>query len=428
MPGRIGVRGIYLHLKKGSPRSIAMIVLALVLCLGPATGVQAQVVHQEVVDTVPTPVPQLDVVDVIKMALGIKRDPLRKSERKGETGPFFSIIAYPGYAIATGFAGVGVANISFRTKKNPKGTLSFINNQFQYTQYNQVIFQSLSNFYTSDEKWQFPGDVRFFHFPTYTYGLSSNSLPSAADNIDYEHFRFYRTVYRQVYDNTYVGLGYNMDYRWNIKDHNANANGTLSDYQRYGLTRSSMSSGFSANFLYDSRDNANRPIKGNYVNIQFNTWDKPFGSTSNWNSLVIDIRQYVPVTHKWYTVFAFWGYAWITLNGKPPYLDMPSVGWDSYNNTGRGYAAGRYRGRSMLYFETEFRFDILRNGLLGGVVFGNVETLSDYPGKYFGAIQPGGGMGLRIKFNKHTQSNSSIDYGFGTHGSNGLATNLNEVF
>ena len=82
----------------------------------------------------------------------------------------------------------------------------------------------------------------------------------------------------------------------------------------------------------------------------------------------------------------------------------------------------------MLYFETELRFDILRNGLLGGVVFGNLQTLSGNPGRYFGDLQPGGGAGIRIKFNKHTSTNSALDYGLGSHGSRGFATNLNEVF
>ncbi|MCW3128224.1 MAG: surface antigen [Bacteroidetes bacterium] len=406
---------------------IRAVALTLLLCAGLSPDSKAQV-KPDAVDTVPTAVKQLDVVDIIKMVLNIKQDPLRKIDKKGSTCTIFTVSAFPCYNNSTGFAGISTVNVSFRSKKNPKGELSFVNNQFQYTQHNQIIFQSLSNFYTSNEKWQFPGDIRFFHFPTTTYGLGSNTLPSAADNIDYYHIRFYRTVLREVYQYTYLGIGYNLDYRWNIKDYNANLSGVTTDFERYGYKNKTTASGLSANFLYDSRDNANRPVTGNYVNVQFNSYFKPFSSTANWNTLIIDIRQYVPLTHKWYAVLAFWGYAWITLNGKPPYLDLPSVGWDSYNNTGRGYGAGRFRGRNMLYFETEFRFDILRNGLLGGVVFGNAQTLSDYPGRYFGAIQPGGGIGLRIKFNKHTQSNASVDYGFGTHGSNGLATNLNEVF
>lgn len=369
---------------------------------------------------------KIDVVDILKLIVGLKKKTVRKKPEKKSTGPFFTGVAYPGYAIATGVAGVAAINISFRTKKNPYGTLSFFNNNFQYTQKNQVLIQSLSNIYSSDNKWQFPGDIRFFNFPTTTYGIGSSTLPAEGDNIDYVHFRFYRTVFRQVVSNTFLGLGYNLDYRWNIDDYGAQNGAT--DFTRYGYKRTSCSSGPSLNFLYDTRDNANRPEEGTYVNFQFVSYLKPLGSTNNWSSMIIDVRKYFPLTRKWYLDLCIWGYAWLTLNGKPPYLDMPSIGWDSYNNTGRGYAAGRFRGRDMLYLETEFRFDILRNGLLGMVVFGNASTFTEYSGKYFGPIQPGGGAGLRIKFNKHTSSNSCLDYGFGTHGSRGFATNLNEVF
>jgi hypothetical protein len=405
-------------------------LLVFCLCFSQWSALRAQVpvsVQTEPIDTARRP-RQIDIADVIGMILNLKKNPMRKSDKKGATGPFYSIIANPGYAIATGVAAIATINISFRTKKNPKGDLSFVNSQVQYTQYNQVIVQSVSNFYTNNQKWQFPGDIRFMHFPTATYGLGSNSLPSASDNIDYYYFRFYRNVLRKVHTDTYVGIGYNMDYRWKIEDYNAMAGAKSTPFTQYGYSRTSMSSGLSATFLYDSRDNPNRAIRGEFINVQFDSYLKPFGSMSNWNSLTIDIRKYVSLTPKWYAVMAFWGYAWITLNGKPPYLDLPSIGWDSYNNTGRGYAAGRYRGGNMFYFETELRFDILRNGLLGGVVFGNMQTFSDYPGRSFGMIQPGGGAGLRIKFNKYTNANASVDYGVGSHGSRGFSTNLNEVF
>jgi hypothetical protein len=377
-------------------------------------------------DTLPTD-NKTDIVDVLKLIFGIKKDPLHHHADKSVTGPFFTVVAYPGYTIATGVAAVAAANISYRTKKNIDANLSFFNNNFQYTQKNQILFQSLSNIYSNDNKWQFPGDIRFFHFPTSTYGIGSSTLPSDADGIDYEHFRFYRTAFRQVVPNTFLGIGYNLDYRWNITDENA-VKGISTDFSKYGYSRTSSSSGLSANFLYDSRDNPNRPINGAYVDVQFVSYLKPIGSNSNWNSLILDVRKYFPLTKKWYTEIACWTYVWLTLSGNPPYLDMPSTGWDSYNNTGRGYAAGRFRGRDMLYFETEFRFDILRNGLLGAVIFGNLQTFTEYTGKFFGPIQPGGGAGLRIKFNKHTSSNSCVDYGFGTHGSKGFASNLNEVF
>jgi hypothetical protein len=144
--------------------------------------------------------------------------------------------------------------------------------------------------------------------------------------------------------------------------------------------------------------------------------------------MLFETRKFFPLTRKWYAEMCVWTYVWLTLNGKPPYLDLPSTGWDAYNNTGREYVAGRYRGLNMLYLEAEFRFDILRNGLLGGVLFGNLQTFTEFSGSFFGPIQPGGGAGIRVKFNKNTRSNACLDYGFGSHHSSGFADNINEVF
>jgi hypothetical protein len=369
---------------------------------------------------------KMDIVDLARLiAYPKKANQKRREIRK--VGFFYTLFAFPGYTIATGLAAVAAVNLSWRPKKIPDANLSFFNNNFQYTQYNQILLLSLSNIYTNNQKWQFPGDIRYYHFPTATYGLGTRTLPSDIDGIDYSHFRFYRTALREVVTNTFVGAGYNLDYRWNIIDELAR-NGQTTDFVKYGYNRTSSSSGLTFNFLYDSRDNANRPITGTYVDFHVASYLKPFGSNSNWNSMVLDIRKYFPLSKKWYAELALWSYTWITLNGKPPYLDMPSVGWDSYNNTGRGYAAGRYRGKDMLYLEAEIRFDILRNGLLGLVVFGNLETFTDFTGTFFGPIQPGVGTGIRIKFNKNTNANSCLDYGFGSHGSKGLATNVNEVF
>ena len=82
----------------------------------------------------------------------------------------------------------------------------------------------------------------------------------------------------------------------------------------------------------------------------------------------------------------------------------------------------------MVDLEGEYRFGILKNGLLGGVIFGNLQTYAEYPSNQFTAINPGYGAGIRIKFNKFSRTNICLDYAFGLHGSNGLFVNLGEVF
>jgi hypothetical protein len=143
---------------------------------------------------------------------------------------------------------------------------------------------------------------------------------------------------------------------------------------------------------------------------------------------LIDIRHYVKLPVSSHNILAFWSYNVITLSGTPPYLDLPSIGWDNYSTTGRGYAPGRYTGRNLIYFESEYRFSITGNGLLGGVIFGNAQSIPNSISDNIRPIIPGAGFGLRIKINKYSGTNLAIDYGFGIRGSHGFFFNMGEVF
>ena len=80
----------------------------------------------------------------------------------------------------------------------------------------------------------------------------------------------------------------------------------------------------------------------------------------------------------------------------------------------------------MTYFESEYRYRISHNGLIGGVVFFNVEHFSGNL-KPYDDFLTGYGGGLRIKLNKKSGANLCLDYGFGK-GSSGFYVNLGEVF
>jgi hypothetical protein len=82
----------------------------------------------------------------------------------------------------------------------------------------------------------------------------------------------------------------------------------------------------------------------------------------------------------------------------------------------------------MVDLEAEFRYGISKNGLIGAVVFANAESLSELNSNKFQVISPAVGLGLRLKFNKFSNTNVCIDFGVGTKGSRGFAGNLGEVF
>jgi len=195
----------------------------------------------------------------------------------------------------------------------------------------------------------------------------------------------------------------------------------------YGFGNHSISSGMAIDIIYDSRANSINPEGGStYANVEFLQNSELLGSCRNWNSILIDLRKYFKVAHQ--SVLAFWFYGVLTISGNPPYLDLPGTGSDTYNNTGRGYEQGRFIGKRYIDLESEFRFPITRNGLLGGVVFCNAESVSELSNNQFEVVYPGFGAGLRIKFNKFSHSNACLDYGVGAQGSRGFFGNLGEVF
>ena len=270
------------------------------------------------------------------------------------------------------------------------------------------------------------GDFKFFKYPQSTFGLGSNSNINHEDPMDYSYIRFYETVLRHVVGDFYAGAGYIFDDHYDIT-YQGNSF-TSPGFTFYGHPRRSIATGYTLNGLFDSRDNAINPQKGLYANVIFRSTIKDLGATSEWQSLIVDVRKYIKFPEGSHNILALWSYDWLILDGHPGYLDLPSTQWDANSATGRGYIQGRFRGAQMVYFEAEYRYRLTANGLIGGVIFANAQSFSAQQGTKLQSIQPAFGPGLRIKLNKLSNTNISIDYGFGNQGSRGLFIDVGEAF
>lgn len=305
-----------------------------------------------------------------------------------------------------------------------------------YTLNHQLIFTATSALWAPANTWAFVGDWRIMHYPQSTYGLGMyTSTSEGAVSMDYEYFRFYQTVLRRIAPAWYLGLGYQFDDHWGIVSRNTRREVTTISRYRYGVDGRSISSGPVFTLLHDGRANAINPQGGYYVSAQYRPNLKELGSTTTFQSLLLDGRLYLHPSAQSSNILALWSYNAFTLSGNPPFLDLPATGWDTYSNMGRGYIQGRFRGKNLVYGEAEYRFAITRNHLLGGVVFANAQSvteLSVVKGQVedggFEKVAPAVGGGLRINLNKASRTNLAIDYGFGLNGSRGLALNLGEVF
>lgn len=414
-------------------KHIAAIVLFVIIAAFAANSACAQdkklvpITRYRIKDTVTTPkkdtATQKDLGDVLGAIFtkNYKPSKIDSITRK----PIISFIPAVGYSLQTEAAGTLTGNIVFRLA--PDANVSAITTSMGFTQRKQFTLPIVSTIWTKGNEYVFLGDARFYIYPQSTYGLGSNSNINDEQPMRYNLLRISEVIYKKVAGAFYLGVGYKLQKHWNIS-FTEPKDGVPSDYEAYETAATNTSSGVSLNALFDSRDNSVNPSKGFYANVQYYNYNTVFGSNNNWQSLVVDVRKYYKLPAGSDNVIAFWSYDWVTLTGKPPYLDLPSTSWDTYSTTGRGYIQSRFRGAQMLYAETEYRFKITRNGFVGGVVFLNGETFSAAPGSKLESIQPGYGPGLRLKLSKVSKTNLDIDYGFGNQGSRGLFLTVGEVF
>ena len=286
-----------------------------------------------------------------------------------------------------------------------------------------------SSIWLNNNSWNIQGDTRFLVYPQYTWGLGGGQPESHRFLVSYNYLRFYESALKQITPYFFAGIGYDMDYYLDIESKDLNTLNTFSKY-KFGTEndKNSFSTGPSVNLLYDTRKNSLNPFPGIYANLIYRYNIAALGSDNNWQSLYIDFRKYISLTEKGpKNILAFWTYYWSAFDRGTPYLSLPTIGMDPYNRSGRGIEQNRYRGKRLIYFESEYRRDITQNGLLGFVVFGNINSASQRVGNDFIYWNPAGGTGLRIKFNKKSDTNICIDYGISKNYS-ALMLNLGEAF
>lgn len=256
------------------------------------------------------------------------------------------------------------------------------------------------------------GDYRIAHFPQYSWGLGGNSPEWAESLIDSDFIRFYQTVLIKVRGNWFLGPGYALDYRYNIEETDFEGEGHLA---RYGEDLSStVSSGFALNAVYDARVNAINPPGGAaYLIFNYRWNSEALGSTYDNQSLFLEGRRYFSLYNNRNHILAVRAFYWTMTKGNTPYLDLPSTNWAPTSGiSSRGFQTGRYRSNALIYTEAEQRYQLSKNGLWGMVIFANVSSVSEFDTQHFNQWHLGAGFGARMKFNKYSNSNLAIDFGF----------------
>ena len=357
-----------------------------------------------------------------------------KSEAFMDPTPGLSITLLPslGYNPAYG-AFIGVSAAIGGWLGDPKTTnVSSASFGASYSTTGQISVQLKSDFFSPGNSYDFKGDWRYLDTSQPTYGLGPMTLqPSYYPDypMDFTLYRLFETIYRGVPGTPFfVGLGYHFNQYQAISDHRADA-GEPTPFVAYsrGYPTTTTSSGISANVLYDSRDNTINATRGLFWNSSIRVHAKVLGSDHDWQMLWSDLRVYPNVPKRSRNTLALWSYFWMTF-GEAPYLDLPSIGWDTYGRGGRGYIQGRIRGQNQIYNEAEYRLRLTRDGLWGAVAFANFTATTLPETGSFSDLDTGMGVGLRVKFNKRTATNLTVDYGWGEQGQHNVFFGMQEAF
>lgn len=330
---------------------------------------------------------------------------------------------------------------------DPNTLLSIAATSASVTSKGIIYFYLNHNIFTPGNKWNYQGNLVVAKTVSPDFGLGIGRVVNGGSTADKVlanpahkgsaiHSYFYNIrekVYKEVEKNLFIGAGLSFEIRRNIQAKDTISNSTPSSVYniRHGFPRDHYAAdGFLFNVQYTTRDNPNRAYKGVYFDagIRINqTW---IGSTKNAVQFTTDIRKYFSLSAASpETVLAFWNWGSYLAGGNIPYLELPGTARDGAFRSGRGYTSQYFKGTQFNDTEAEFRFPILKNKFISGVVFGSMQTANDEQGtKLFQVFQPGYGGGLRVLFNKATRTNLALDYAFGKFGNKGFFLNLNESF
>jgi outer membrane protein assembly factor BamA len=386
-----------------------------------------------------------DVYDVIRNIFGVS-EPTDTKPKKANLSVLPSFSYNPSFGFIIGASVTGGRQFG-DPAKTEYSTFSMYGS---YSTKGMITIQLKHNIFLPENKWNLQGYWQISHYGLIDYGLGtghpqyitegftlnaySNKNSDSAFPMKYNYTRLAEKAYKKIGKYFYAGGGVKFDIYKNIIDEKQTSTFNT-PHQRYSVSHGFDSTRYSANgfivaIQYNTREHPIRPYGGFYGDLSFQFNQEWIGSTKNAIQLQYDFRKYWSLSKKNPEhVIAIWHWASYKLSGELPYLEMPSTASDVEGRSGRGYTFSRFKGPSFAYFETEWRFPVTRNKLISGVCFLNFQSASDDRGrKVFEVWEPGGGVGLRILFQKQNKTTLCVDFAKGKYGATGLFFGLGEVF
>jgi len=331
----------------------------------------------------------------------------------GSLIPLPVIFYQPETGLGFGLTGINYYRASPGDTISPPSSLSLVG---IYTTKNQLVLAVSSDMYLAEDLWRISSSVSYSKFPTKYWGIGNDTPDSAEEDYTPRALTLKLWPQRKVATGWYVGLAANILDR------------SVSEATEDGLIDSGLAPGvddeqaigLGGSLIRDSRDNRVYPRRGSYHKLLVDLFADVWFGDNGFGVYTLDLRKYFPVARTHVLALQALG---IATSGEPPFDLYPQLGGESLL---RGYFQGRYRDRSLLALQGEYRLPLFwRFGAAGFVGVGQVAP--DIGGFGLDRFWVAGGAGLRFLLAKREGLNIRADFAFG-EGSSGFYLSIGEAF
>lgn len=200
--------------------------------------------------------------------------------------------------------------------------------------------------YSDRSDWFFLGRLRLQRFPLLYYGVGPNTPSEEIAQVDANSIAIRERVLRNVGGNLYLGV--ELDYQQLTSvDFISLSN------EPFPLPTGSNGStnfGIGIGLVYDNRHNVLNVREGFFGETGFLHYDEAWGSDFSFTQFFLDARYFYPVTRNQVLAAQIVGNS---TSGEVPFNQLSLMGGESMM---RGYYLGRYRDKTLLTTQLEYRF------------------------------------------------------------------------
>ena len=272
----------------------------------------------------------------------------------------------------------------------------------------QFFFELRHTIFTNHEKYYLSGNIFSQFFSEKYFGIGSETKEEDALSVKYNSHDFKQRVLRKIKPFMFIGPQYRLVVTNNVEFKDSTE--TVVELPDVIGSEGSTESGLGLSYLWDKRNSILTPTKDFYLDFTMMFYGTYLGGDNNFSTYTLDGRKYIDFKTEGKHVLAFHALIRMTA-GDVPFRELGLIGGRLIN---RGYLRGRYRDKTAIQFQTEYRVNLI--GRFGAVVFGAIGQVNNDISNTFSNLIYSGGIGARFNINKRDPANIRVDVGFTEEG------------